>query len=102
MRQRDEIFLTAAQSAFAIAVFMNLKMGRAEAIGLFVLFATQLFITNEHIRVIYASIYTALCILLLAISWRAVPTTIRDAVSVMRGKPLEEPDGPLHGELEHK
>ncbi|MFN8619069.1 MAG: hypothetical protein U0837_18460 [Dehalococcoidia bacterium] len=102
VRQRDEIFLTAAQSAFAIAVFMNLKMGRAEAIGLFVLFATQLFITNEHIRVIYASIYTALCILLLAISWRAVPTTIRDAVSVMRGKPLEEPEGPLHGEFEHK
>jgi len=45
-RQREEIFLTAAQSAFAIAVFMNLRMGRKEAIALFVLFATQLFITN--------------------------------------------------------
>ncbi|HNM77758.1 MAG TPA: hypothetical protein PKI89_05305 [Tepidiformaceae bacterium] len=101
VRQRDEIFLTAAQSAFAIAVFVNLKMGRMEALGLFVLFATQLFITNEHVRVIYASIYTALCILLLAISWRSVPQTIRDAITVMRGKdvdPVEEQlNQPAHG-----
>jgi cation:H+ antiporter len=92
VRQRDEIFLTAAQSAFAIAVFINLKMGRGEAIALFVLFATQLFITNENVRVVYASVYTALCVLLLAMSWRAVPQTLSDAVNVMRGRPLSEPE----------
>src|SRR5690606_2621601 len=37
-RQREEILLTAAQSAFAIAVFVNLKMGPREALALFVLF----------------------------------------------------------------
>ncbi len=88
-RQREEIFLTAAQSAFAIAVFVNLKMGRGEAIALFVLFATQLFITNEGVRAIYAGAYTLLCITLLALHWRSIPLTVRDAVAVMRGRELE-------------
>jgi len=87
-RQREEIFLTAAQSAFAIAVFMNLRMGRKEAIALFVLFATQLFITNEQARVVYAGIYTLLCIVLLIASRKEIPHTIGDAWSVMRGKEL--------------
>lgn len=88
-RQRDEIFLTAAQSAFAIAVFMNLRMGRVEAAGLFLLFATQLFITNENVRVVYAAIYTLLCIGLLIMSRRDIPKTVRDAIAVMRGRELE-------------
>ncbi len=87
-RQREEIFLTAAQSAFAIAVFVNLKMGRAEAIALFVLFATQLFITNEGVRAIYAVMYTVLCLILLVYSRKAIPGTIRDALAVMRGREL--------------
>jgi cation:H+ antiporter len=90
VRQRDEIFLTAAQSAFAIAVFINLRMNRVEAIALFVLFATQLFITNENVRVVYASIYTGLCIILLFLSRKSIPQTIRDAANVMRGKPLDD------------
>lgn len=87
-RQREEIFLTAAQSAFAIAVFINLSMNRGEAAALFILFATQLFITNENVRAIYAAVYTLLCIILLVISWRAVPQTVRDALDVMRGREL--------------
>jgi cation:H+ antiporter len=89
MRQRDEIFLTAAQSAFAIAVFVNLRMSRFEAALLFVLFATQLVITNESVRVVYASIYTVLCILLLVGGRKALPRTIRDALNVMRGRELD-------------
>jgi cation:H+ antiporter len=87
-RQREEIFLTAAQSAFAIAVFMNLRMGRKEALALFVLFATQLFITNEQARLVYAAVYTVLCIALLIGSRRQIPHTIGDAWSVMRGREL--------------
>lgn len=89
-RQRDEIFLTAAQSAFAIAVFANLRMSRFEATALFALFATQLFITNEHARVLYGLAYVALCIVLLAWNWRAVPRTVADAVTIMRGRELDE------------
>lgn len=87
-RQRDEIFLTAAQSAFAIAVFANLKMSRVEAAALFLLFATQPFITNEHARVLYGMAYSALCLVLLAWNWRDLPRTARDAFAIMRGREL--------------
>jgi len=95
-RQREEIFLTAAQSAFAIAVFINLKMSRNEAVALFVLFATQLFITNESVRVVYAALYTLLCIILLVVSRKTIPGTIRDAFDVMRGRELREIPGDPH------
>ncbi|MGE3076773.1 MAG: hypothetical protein AB7N24_08010 [Dehalococcoidia bacterium] len=94
-RQREEIFLTAAQSAFAIAVFVNLHMSRREAVALFLLFATQLFITNENVRAVYAGIYTILCIGLI-ISHRAhVPHTLRDAWAVMRSREIPEEDREL-------
>ena len=80
------MFLTAAQSAFAIAVFVNLRMSRWEAGALFVLFATQLFITNEAARLWYAVAYLVLCAALLAHNQRALPGLARDAIAVMRGK----------------
>ena len=99
-RQREEIFLTAAQSAFAIAVFMNLRMGRKEAIALFVLFATQLFITNEQARLVYAGMYTVLCIALLIASRKQIPQTIGDAWTIIRGRELvPRPDDPPLAEL---
>ncbi len=87
-RQREEIFLTAAQSAFAIAVFMNLRMARKEAIALFILFATQLFITNEGARMMYAAAYTLLSISILIATRRQIPHTLGDAWAVMRGREL--------------
>ena len=89
-RQREEILLTAAQSAFAIAVFINLKMGAREAAALFVLFATQLFITNEQARIYYAFAYMVLCIGLLVLHRREIPPTVRTAVNLIRGR---GPDG---------
>lgn len=85
-RQREEIFLTAAQSAFAIAVFANLKMGAREAITLFVLFATQLFIPSEQVRIYYGLAYAALCIVLLVHNRRDLPVTGRAAWDVVRGR----------------
>jgi cation:H+ antiporter len=93
-RQREEIFLTAAQSAFAIAVFINLRMGMFEALALFVLFATQLFITNEQVRIVYAGIYTLLCIILLIMNRSSLGGTMRSAWDVIRGH--DEP--PRHGD----
>ncbi|MCA9825134.1 MAG: sodium:proton exchanger, partial [Dehalococcoidia bacterium] len=93
--QRDEIFLTAAQSAFAIAVFVNLSMNRAESALLFLLFATQLFITYEPARVLYGVGYLVLCAVLLFLHRRAVPSLLRDAVAVARGEltEAEQPPG---------
>ncbi|MCC7363600.1 MAG: sodium:calcium antiporter [Dehalococcoidia bacterium] len=96
-RQREEIFLTAAQSAFAIAVFMNLRMGVREAVALFVLFATQLFITNEQARVYYAFAYAALCIGLLVLHRKDLPHTVQSAWDIIRGRPdQDEPAKQAH------
>jgi cation:H+ antiporter len=89
-RQREEIFLTAAQSAFAIAVFANLRMSRLEALALFALFATQLASTDERARVIYAFAYTALCLVLLVANRHGVRDTARIALAIMRGRRVED------------
>ncbi|MBI2767369.1 MAG: sodium:calcium antiporter [Chloroflexi bacterium] len=94
-RQREEIFLTAAQSAFAIAVFANLRMSKREAILLFVLFASQLFITNEQVRIYYAIAYSLLCVVLLITGRRELSPTLRAAWDIVRGRPdpaRERPD----------
>ncbi len=85
-RQQQEVFLTAAQSAFAIAVFVNLRMSRTEAAALFVLFATQLFITNADARLWYAVAYLVLCVVLLVRNRAAVPGLLRDTRAVIRGR----------------
>lgn len=95
--QRDELFLTSAQSAFAIVVFLNLRMSREEAAALFILFGTQLFITNESARVLYGVAYLVICAVLLVFRWRQVPPVIRDAIAVARGEltePQRPPDAP--------
>lgn len=97
-RQREEIFLTAAQSAFAVAVFVNLRMGKGEALALFILFATQLFITSEQVRIWYAVGYSLLCIGLLIRGRKDVATTVKTSYAVMRGRvdqlePHEAPHG---------
>ncbi len=61
-RQSEEIFLTAAQSLFALVVIANLRFSISEALILFVLFATQLFFTSTEARTIYAFVYMALAI----------------------------------------
>ncbi|MCA9829720.1 MAG: sodium:calcium antiporter [Dehalococcoidia bacterium] len=88
-RQREEIFLTAAQSAFAVAVFMNLRMSAREAAALFILFATQLFITNEMVRVWYAAAYAVLCVVLLVVHRRELRPTMRIAYNLLRGREVE-------------
>lgn len=65
-RQVEEVFLTSAQSLFAIAVLLNFEMTTWEAIGLAGLFITQLVLTNPHTRFIYAFIYIALAAIVIA------------------------------------
>jgi len=56
--QDHELYLTAAQSLFAVAVFVNLRMSRLEASALFALFMAQLLV--ESIRLEIAAIYIVL------------------------------------------
>ncbi len=65
--QREELFLTAAQSAFACAVLINLSMSTREAIQMFALFITQFVATaigpdewHSPVRIVTAIIYLLL------------------------------------------
>ena len=59
-RQREEIFLTAAQSVFGLVVIANYRFALGEAVLLFGLFALQLVFTSAAARWIYAGTYLGL------------------------------------------
>ncbi len=65
-RQSEEVFLTAAQSLFAVAILVSLSVNRWEAGILFALFATQFAFTDPTIRIAYAAVYCALALVILA------------------------------------
>lgn len=60
-QQDRELWLTAAQSLFAVAVLVNLRFGRAEAWLLFVLFLFQLIFSQTHLYV--TLVYIALAVI---------------------------------------
>jgi cation:H+ antiporter len=66
--QREELFLTAAQSAFAVAILMNLSMSTREAWQMFGLFAAQFIIGAVGPESIHGQVRvgTAIIYLLLA------------------------------------
>jgi cation:H+ antiporter len=67
-RQVEEIFLTAAQSLFAVAILLNLSFSLTEAALLFILFFTQLFIPDPRFRYLYSFLYIGLTVGLLFLS----------------------------------
>ena len=68
----DEIFLTAAQSVFGMALLLTFRFGLWEAIALAILFLVQFFIPVEGIRLIIAWLYLALATGFLLLNWRKV------------------------------
>jgi cation:H+ antiporter len=69
-RQSEEIFLTAGQSLFAVAILVSLSMARWEAIVLAALFATQFVFTAGTVRLAYGVVY---CVLAIAVLTRDIP-----------------------------
>ena len=68
----DEIFLTAAQSVFGMALLLTFRFGLWEATALAVLFLVQFFMPVEGIRLIIAWLYLALAAGFLLLNWRKV------------------------------
>lgn len=64
-RQVEEVLLTGAQSAFAIAILARLRFSLSAATILFLLFATQLVFTMPMVRWGYAGAYLFLALVLL-------------------------------------
>jgi cation:H+ antiporter len=62
LRQREEIFLTSAQSVFALVLIANFSFSVFEAVLLFVLFVPQFFFTHPEGRLIEASAYLLLSV----------------------------------------
>lgn len=61
-RQSEEIFLTAAQSLFAVAVLANLSFSLKEAAVLFFLFFAQLLIPDARFRYLFSFLYIGLTV----------------------------------------
>jgi cation:H+ antiporter len=61
-RQVEEVFLTAAQSLFAVAILANLSFSLIEAGAVFALFSTQLLFTDPQFRFYYSIFYVALAV----------------------------------------
>ncbi|MBI4126560.1 MAG: sodium:calcium antiporter [Deltaproteobacteria bacterium] len=81
-RQVEEIFLTAAQSFFAMIVVINLHFRWWEAVLLFVLFATQIFFPSTSARYGFACVYLALALIALITS-RGTRQSIPKALKVL-------------------
>ena len=84
-RQQQEIFLTAAQSAFAVVAFLNLRLERPEALALFLLFGIQLFIPYAEVRIGFGIGYLVLCTLLLIKHREDIPKLFQYAWATVKG-----------------
>jgi cation:H+ antiporter len=97
--QREELFLTAAQSAFAVSILMNLSMSLKEASLLLGLFMVQ-FVTgavgphsiHDTVRVTTGAIYLVLAVVQIVRSRRLVPILLRDGL-VSSYAVLAQPEG---------
>jgi len=95
-RQSEEVFLTAGQSLFAVAILVSLSMGRAEALLLGGLFFTQFFFTSEAVRWGYGGAYCALATVILV---RDVPglglfkAAVRDSLRDPHGVARRDREG---------
>jgi len=78
-RQTEEVLLTAAQSAFAVAILASLSLSAWEAGILFGLFAFQFAIPNTHIRLGVAVVYLILTAGLLLWQRANLPILMRSA-----------------------
>ncbi len=64
-RQVEEIFLTSAQSLFAVAVIANFKFSIREALVLLSLFGAQLMFPSPEVRYAFGGLYVVLTLIML-------------------------------------
>ena len=94
-RQREEVFLTAAQSLFAVAILVSLSLSRTEVAGLFGLFALQFLIPISEVRLAIAILYVVLALALLWRQRQHLRSSLRTARALLRGRlPLTESGRP--------
>lgn len=83
-RQQQEVWLTAAQSAFAVAVLVSLSLSRTEALGLLGLFLVQFFVPVDGIREAMTYVYLALALLIFILNRRDIRALFSSARAELR------------------
>ncbi len=78
-RQALEILLTAAQSAFAVALLISLTLSVRQALLLFALFAVQFVIPISAVRIVISVVYLLLTAGILVAKRSDVPALLRSA-----------------------
>ncbi|MFA1610247.1 sodium:calcium antiporter [Halobellus rubicundus] len=106
-KQAAEIWLTAAQSFFALAVLVNFRISVREAVVLLVLFVSQVLIEFAFIRIYpealaetysiyvllaYTALYVVLGVALLATRREELRLLGERTVANIRGQPIPEPE----------
>jgi cation:H+ antiporter len=83
-QQIEEVFLTAAQSLFAVAVIANLSLSRWEAVGLMVLFFGQFFVPIPAVRIGFGIGYIVLALGIFAFSRESRESLVDSVIHVLR------------------
>jgi len=98
--QREELFLTAAQSAFAVTVLSNRSISVREALALFGLFVSQFVlgaVLPEHLRawerIGVGILYLALATGILVRDRRRMRTLLHDGLRVPADQLIHDEDG---------
>ena len=90
-RQVEEVFLTAGQSLFAVAILLSLSLNRREAGIMFGLFAGQFFFPQPEVRWAFGVVYVALAVVWLLRERRDVPRLFATARDELSGKNARRP-----------
>jgi cation:H+ antiporter len=78
-RQAGEVFLTAGQSIFAVAVLTSLSFNAREAGLIFVMFAVQLAVPIPEVRIGFGAAYILLALIWFVSERRLIPELFRSA-----------------------
>jgi cation:H+ antiporter len=93
-RQVEEVFLTAGQSLFAVAILMSLSLNAREAAIMFLLFIGALLFPIEAVRWGFGGAYVALALRWMLVERRAIRPLFRIAREALNQKPAgANPEG---------
>ena len=91
IRATEEMFLTAAQSIFAVAVVLSLSLSLREAVTLFALFAVTFVVPSTELRFAVAILYLVLTVALVVMQraevsaiWRSARETLAETNAAAR------------------
>ncbi|MDP3766932.1 MAG: hypothetical protein Q8S13_02860, partial [Dehalococcoidia bacterium] len=93
-RQAEEVFLTAAQSLFAVAVLTSLSFSAREATLIFLMFSLQFFVPIPAVRLGFGAAYILLAVLWFVSERSQIPALFRTARRALETAPAGSPSGP--------